>query len=209
MATVTVPVRTTIKDKRLPTASRHLSMDSNLLNTANILLLASKNIVIRLSQVTSRLLNQVTSNLPTAVTKVVTTHSLITVPTTRPINNTHMTARRSSTAPLTTPAKAMQVATTHRHSTSTSNTVEVTTANSSTLHSQLTDPRVLQATTRATARILTSNNNTATPTHNMAVHNTVPQPQALTAVLPNPAPKTAASWALSPAAPQAVSPGTK
>lgn len=187
---IKAPARTTIKDRRLRMDSRHLSTDSKLLNTDNILLLASKNMVTRLSQVISRLRNQVTSNLPTAAIKFMTTHSLITVRMTRHISNTHMIAQRSSTAPLTTPVKVMQVATTHRHNTS-NNMAAVTTTNSSTLHSQLTDPQVLQATTRTTAKIPTSNN-TTTPTHNMATHNTAPQPQAPTAALPNPAPKTAA-----------------
>lgn len=195
MATVKAPARiTTNKDKRLRMGSSLRNMDSNLLNTANILLLARKNMVIRLSQPTSIHLNHLTSNLPTAATKVVTTHSLTTVPTTRPINSIHTTAHHSNTAPPNTATKVLQEATTHRHNTNSnsSNTVEVTKANSSILPSQLTDPQVVQATTRTTAKIPASHSTaTPVPTLTMAAHSTATQLQAHT-VLPNPAPKTAA-----------------
>lgn len=195
MATVKAPARTTTnKDKRLRIVSRPLNMDSKLLNTANILLPARRNMVIRLNQPTSIHLNHLTSSLPTAATKVVTTHSLTTVRTTKPISSIHTIARRSSTALPTTATKALQETTTHRHNTNSnsSNTVQVTKANSSTLPSQLTDPQVVQATTRTTAKIPASHSTaTPVPTLTMAAHSTATQLQAHTA-LPNPAPKTAA-----------------
>lgn len=211
MATVKAPARTTTnKDKRPRMDSSLLNMDNRLLNTANILLPARRNMAIRLNQATSLHLNHLTSNLPTVATKVVTTHSLTTVPTTRPINSIHTIARRSSTALPITATKVLLEATIHRHNiNSSSNMAVVTIANSSTLPSRVMDPQVVQATIKITARIPPSHNTaTPIPTRTTAAHNTATQLQAHTA-LPNPAPKTAASWALSPAAPQAVSPGTK
>lgn len=195
MATVKAPARTTTnKDKRLRMDSSLRNMDSNLLNTANILLPARRNMVIRLSQATSLHLSHLTSSLPTAAIKVVTTHSLTTVPTTRPINSIHTIARRSNTAPPNTATKVLQEATTHRHNiNSSNNTAEVTTANSNTLLNQPTDPQVAQATIKTTAKIPASHRTTTpTPTPNTAAHSTATQFQAPTAPLPNPAPKTAA-----------------
>lgn len=206
MATAKVPARTTTKDKRLCITSNLPSMDRNLLNMANILLLASKNMVIRLSQATSLLLDHLTSNLPTAVTKVVTTHNLTTAQMTRPINSIRMTAQHRNTAPPTTATKVPRAEISRRHSTS--NTAEGTTANSNTLPSQPTDPPLAQATIKTIARIPTSRH-TTTPTHNTVARSTATRPQAPTAEHPNPAPKTAASWALSLAAPRAVSPDTR
>lgn len=209
MATAKAPARNITKVKRLRTTSNLPSMDRNLLNTANIRLPASKNMVIRLSRATSLLLNHLTNNLPTVATKVATMHSLTTAQTTRPISSIRMIAQHSNTALPTTATKDLQEPAILRHSIiNSSNTAEVTTANSNTLPSHPTDPQPVQATIKTTARIPASNH-TTTPTHNTAPPNTATHPQGPTAQLLNLAPKTAASWALSLAAPRAVSRATR